>query len=127
MYLLARWLVNALALLGATYLVPGISISSFYTALMVALILGLINAVIRPILLVLTLPINILTLGLFTFVINGLLFWFVSTFIKGFMVSGFLSAVVGALVVSVLSWWGNKFLLSTTERSRGAHIIVNRY
>lgn len=127
MYLLARWLVNALALLGAAYLVPGISISSFYTALMVALILGLINAVIRPILLVLTLPINILTLGLFTFVINGLLFWFVSTFIKGFMVSGFLSAVVGALVVSVLSWWGNKFLLSTTERSRGAHIIVNRY
>ena len=127
MYLLARWLVNALALLGATYLVPGISISSFYTALTVALILGLINAVIRPILLVLTLPINILTLGLFTFVINGLLFWFVSTFIKGFMVSGFLSAVVGALVVSVLSWWGNKFLLSTTERSRGAHIIVNRY
>ena len=127
MYLLARWLVNALALLGAAYLVPGISISSFYTALTVALILGLINAVIRPILLVLTLPINILTLGLFTFVINGLLFWFVSTFIKGFMVSGFLSAVVGALVVSVLSWWGNKFLLSTTERSRGAHIIVNRY
>lgn len=120
MYLLARWLISALALLGAAYLVPGISISGLYVALIVALILGLINAVIRPIFIILTLPINILTLGLFTFVINGLLFWFVSSFVKGFVVSNFFSAIVGSFVVSVLSWLGSQFLRSATE-SRGSN------
>lgn len=115
MYLLARWLITALALLAAAYLVPGIEVSGFYIALIVALVLGLVNAVIRPVLLLLTLPINILTLGLFTLVINGLLFWFVASFIQGFSVSGFWSAVVGALVVSVLSWIGSRFLVSATE------------
>ncbi len=116
MYLLARWLINALALLAAAYLVPGVSVSSLYVALVVALILGFINAVIRPILLVLTLPINILTLGLFTFVLNGLLFWFVSSFVRGFAVDGFLPAVVGSFVVSVLSGIGSQFLLSASEQ-----------
>ena len=79
MYLLARWLITALAVMLAAYLVPGITVSGLYTALWVALVLGIINAIIRPILLLLTLPINLLTLGLFTFVLNGLLFWLVAS------------------------------------------------
>ena len=77
---------------------------SFYTALVVALILGLINAVIRPVLVLLTLPLTIFTLGLFIFVINGLLFWFVASFVAGFDVAGFWPAVFGAIVYSLISW-----------------------
>lgn len=112
MYLLARWLISALGLLAAAYLVPGIEISGFYIALIVAVVLGLVNAVIRPVFIILTLPINILTLGLFTFVINGLLFWFVASFIDGFSVSGFWAACFGAVVVSIVSWLGSQLLLS---------------
>ena len=104
MYLVARWLVNALTLLGIAYYVPGIHVNSFYAALMAALILGLVNAVIRPILIVLTLPVNILTLGLFTFVINALLFWFTATIVKGFEVAGFWPAFWGALIMTLVSW-----------------------
>lgn len=111
MYLLARWVITALAILAAAYLVPGIYVSGLYIALVVALVLGLVNAIIRPILLLLTLPINILTLGLFTFVLNGFLLWFISTFIRGFSVNGFWAAVVGALVISILSWIGSQFLV----------------
>ncbi|HLC99586.1 MAG TPA: phage holin family protein [Patescibacteria group bacterium] len=104
------WIINALAVLLAAYIVPGIVVSGFYTALIVALVLGLVNLVIRPIVLLLTLPINILTLGLFTFVINGLLFWLVSTFIKGFEVRGFFAAILGSLVVSMVSWFAGRLL-----------------
>ena len=82
--LITRLLINVLALLLVAYYIPGISVDGFYTALVVALILGLLNLTIKPILVILTLPINILSLGLFTFVINAGLFWFVSTFIDGF-------------------------------------------
>jgi putative membrane protein len=112
MYLLARWLIAALGLLAAAYLVPGIEVSGLYIALIVAVILGFINAIIRPILIILTLPINILTLGLFIFVINGILFWFVSTFVEGFAVDGLWTAVLGSLVLSVVSWIGNELLKS---------------
>lgn len=115
MYLLARWLISALGLLAAAYLVPGIEISGFYIALIVAVVLGLVNAVIRPVLIILTLPINILTLGLFTFVINGLLFWFVASFIEGFSVTGFWAAFFGAVVVSIVSWLGSQLLLSDNK------------
>ena len=111
MYLIAKWFINALALLASAYLIPGISVSSFYIALIVALFLGIVNAVVRPILVILTLPINIITLGLFIFVINGFLFWFLSTFIEGFEVSGLFVAILGALLVSVFSYIGNKFLV----------------
>lgn len=111
MYLIAKWFISALALLAAAYLIPGISVSSFYIALIVALFLGIVNAVIRPILVILTLPINIITLGLFIFVINGFLFWFLATFIGGFEVSGLFVAILGALIVSVFSYMGNKFLV----------------
>ncbi len=117
MYLIAKWFISALSLLLAAYLVPGISVSSFYIALIVALFLGIVNAIIRPVLIVLTLPVNIISLGLFIFVINGFLFWFLSTFIKGFYVSGIGVAIIGALVVSVFSYLGNRFFVDkqTTE------------
>lgn len=104
MKLLFKWLINALALLGIAYLIRGISVSSFYVALVAALVLGLINALVKPILILLTLPVNILTLGLFTFVINALLFWFASTVVKGFGVADFAAAFWGALCLSIVSW-----------------------
>lgn len=104
MKLLLKWLINALALLGIAYLIRGISVSSFYVALVAALVLGLINALVKPVLILLTLPVNILTLGLFTFVINALLFWFVSTVVKGFIVADFAAAFWGALCLTIVSW-----------------------
>lgn len=112
MYLIAKWFISALSLLAAAYLIPGIYVSSFYIALVVAFFLGVVNVVIRPILVIFTLPVNILTLGLFIFVINGFLFWFLSTFIEGFYVDGLGVAILGALVVSIFSYIGNKFLVA---------------
>ena len=106
--LILRLCISALALLVAAYVVPGIVVSSIYIALVTAVVLGLLNAIVRPILLVLTFPITIVTLGLFTFVINAGLFWFASTFIEGFVVDGFLPALIGSIVVSVVSAIGNK-------------------
>ena len=108
--LILRWLITALAVILAAYVVPGITVSGFYTALIVALVLGIMNALVRPILIFLTLPINILTLGLFTLVLNALLFWFVSTVVKGFEVAGFASAFWGALVVWCVSWMANALI-----------------
>jgi len=107
MHLLLRWLLNAVALLLVAYLVPGFHVSTFYTALIVALVLGILNAVIKPIIVILTLPINILTLGLFTLVINAVLIWFVSTIVKGFTVDSFWTALVGGVVLWVMSWVTN--------------------
>ena len=104
MKLLVLWLVNAVALMAVAYLLPGVTLASFVTALIAALILGLVNAVIRPLLVLLTLPATLLTLGLFIFVINGLLFWFVGSFISGFVVAGFWWGVIGAIAYSVVSW-----------------------
>lgn len=109
-YLIVRWLVNALLLMLVPYIVTSVEIRSFYTALVTALVLGLVNAVIRPILILLTLPVNILTLGLFTLVINGLMFWFVASFVKGFEIPGFWAAFWAALVYSILSAIVNFFL-----------------
>lgn len=116
MYIIAKWFIVALAVLAASELIPGIEVVSFYSALVVALFWGLVNAVLRPILIFLTLPINIITLGLFVFVINGFLFWFLSTFIKGFEVNGALPAIVGALFVSVVSYLSNRFLIDEPWR-----------
>ena len=85
------------------YVLPSVSIDSFYVALVTALLLGLVNTLIRPLLVIVTLPITILTLGLFTLVINGLLFWFVASFVQGFHVGGFWSAFWGAIVYSLIS------------------------
>jgi putative membrane protein len=104
MTLLLVWLINAIALMAVAYLLPGIAVSSFVTALIAALVLGLVNAVMRPILILLTLPVTLLTLGLFIFVINGLLFWFVGSFVAGFSVNGFWPGVFGAIAYSIVSW-----------------------
>jgi len=108
MIFVARWLIVALALLLAAYLVPGITVASFYTALIVAVLLGILNLTVKPILLLLTLPITIVTFGLFALVINGVLLWFLGTFVKGFDVSGFVAALLGAFIITVVSWAGNK-------------------
>ena len=111
MKLLLVWLINAVALMAVAYLVPGITVASFVAALIAALVLGLVNAVIKPILILLTLPVTLLTLGLFIFVVNGLLFWFVGSFIEGFVVSGFWWGVVGAIAYSIVSWLLSALLL----------------
>ena len=111
MALLLVWLINAVALMAVAYLLPGISVSSFITALIAALVLGLVNAIIRPILILLTLPATLLTLGLFMFVINGLLFWGVGSFVEGFNVSGFWPGFFGAIVYSLFSWAMSALLL----------------
>lgn len=104
MRLLVTWLINALALLALPYLFTSIRVETFATALIAALVLGLINTLIRPVLVLLTLPVTLLTLGLFIFVINGLLFWFAGSVIAGFHVAGFWAGVFGAIVYSVISW-----------------------
>src|SRR5882672_7938286 len=104
MRLLLVWRVNTVSLIAVAYLMPSFSVASFWTALVAALVLGLVNAVIRPILVILTLPATILTLGLFIFVINGLLFWFVGSFIEGFVVEGFWAGFFGAIISSLISW-----------------------
>lgn len=111
MRLLATWLINGLALLALPYLIHSVTISSFGTALIVAVVLGLVNTVIRPILIVLTLPVTVLSLGLFILVINGFMFWAVAYFVDGFHVAGFWAAVGGALLYSVISWTLSTLLL----------------
>ena len=102
--LLIVWLINAVALIAVAYLMPSIQVSSFGAALVAALVLGLVNAVVRPVLVLLTLPVTILTLGLFIFVLNGLLFWMVGSWLEGFAVAGFWSGVFGAILFSLVSW-----------------------
>src|SRR3989338_9999159 len=97
--LIARLLITALAFLLAAYLVPGITVASFYIALVLAFFWGIINLTVKPVLFILTLPLHFLTLGIFTFALNGFLLWFLSTFIEGFAVNGFVSAVAGAIVI----------------------------
>ena len=104
MRLILLWILNAVALLTVAYLMPSIQIATFGTALVAALLLGLINAVVRPLLLLLTLPVTLLTLGLFIFVINGLMFWLASALLEGFAVGGFWPAVFGSILYSVVSW-----------------------
>ncbi len=111
MKLLLVWLINAAALFALPYIFDSIKVETFYTALIVALILSILNTIVRPILFVLTLPITVLTLGLFIFVLNGLLLWFVASFVKGFTIAGFWPAVFGAIVYSLISWAATSLLL----------------
>jgi putative membrane protein len=116
MRLLIAWLINAAALLAVAYLMPNISVAGLGTALVAALILGLVNAVVRPVLVLLTLPVTILTLGLFIFILNGLLFWMVGSFIEGFQVGGFWAGFFGAIVFSLISWLLSALLLRDGPR-----------
>jgi len=110
MKLILRWLISAAALMLIAMYVPGIHMANFYSALIAALIFGLINALVRPIALLLTLPVNIITLGLFTLVINALMFWLASTIVKGFSVAGFWPAFWGALIMWLTAWLTNVIL-----------------
>ena len=99
-----RWLLSAFAMFAAAWIVPGIRVANAWSALLAALVIGLLNVLVRPMLIFLTLPVNILTLGLFTFVINGILFYLAGTIVKGFDVVNFHAAFFGALVYWIAMW-----------------------
>jgi len=102
LYVLFRWILNTLVLMIVSYLTPGVVFSSFWAALITSVVFGIINAIIRPVVIILTLPVNILTLGLLTFVINALMFWLASTLVSGFYVADFASAFWGALIYTII-------------------------
>ena len=108
--LIARLLITALAFLLAAYSVPGIEVAGFYTALILAFFWGVINLTLKPVLWALTLPINLLTFGLFSIVLNGALLWFLASFIEGFDIAGFLAAILGAFVIGITSGIGTKLV-----------------
>jgi putative membrane protein len=112
------WLLNAIALLAVAYWVPGIHVAGFAAALVAALVIGLVNIFIRPILVLLTLPITLLTLGLFILVINGVLFYFVADLIDGFDVTTLGAGIIGALVYSVLSWLLSALLIAQENENK---------
>lgn len=118
---LLRWSINLLALIVAGSLIPGIRIQSMQMGIIAAGILGVVNAVIRPIVLILTLPINLLTLGLFTLVINAALLKLVSDLVPGFTIESFRAAFLGALVISLTSWVLNLFV-----NGDGTFIFIKR-
>jgi len=121
--LMIRWLLLTISIILTSYLIDGIYVRSFASALFAALVLGILNALFRPILLIITLPINILTLGLFTFVINALLLKMVSGVVPGFYVHGFFSAVFGSLLISLVSWLLSSFV---NERGRISYIDLRK-
>ena len=124
-----RWLTLTGAILFTSYLLDGIHVSGFFSAFFAAAILGILNAFFRPIALLLTLPLNIMTLGFFTFVINALMLKMASGVIAGFEVRGFWTAVIGSLMISIISWLLNSFInsrgtftyIERERMSRGAH------
>ncbi|MDB5748017.1 MAG: hypothetical protein JWP72_2865 [Massilia sp.] len=117
MRLLLTWLINAAALMALPYLMHSVSVTNVGTALTAALVLGLVNTLIRPLLVLLTLPVTLLSMGLFILVINAILFWLVSTLIEGFEVAGFWSAFLAAILYSVISWALSTLLLSKDGNS----------
>ena len=102
MKLLSKWLLSAAALLLVAYIYPGVAVKSFGAALVAAFVLGLLNTVVRPVLVVLTLPVTLVTLGLFMFVINALMFWAAASLLDGFHGNGFLAALLGSLIYCLL-------------------------
>jgi putative membrane protein len=108
--ILLRWFITTLAIFALPYFVNGIGVNSILTAIIVAACLVFLNMVVKPIVTILTLPINILTLGLFSLVINGVFFWLIARIITGFTVSTFTAAVIGAFVISIVNWIVGKFV-----------------
>jgi len=119
---LIRVFANALAILAAAYILPGIEVSGGLVVLAAGLVLAIINAVVRPVLIFLTLPFTLVTLGLFLFVLNAFCLWLTSWLVKGFEVHGFWPAVFGAMLVSVVSWLLNAFL-----SDRGQVVVITRH
>ena len=118
---LLRVLINTLAIVLAAHLIPGIQLDGILSAVAAGLLLGVVNAIVRPVLLILTLPITLVTLGLFLLVLNGLCLWLVAAVVKGFHVSGFWSAVLGALVVSAVSW-----VVTVLVSDSGKVVVITR-
>lgn len=116
MRLLLRVLLNAVALLVAARLVPGIQITGPVATILAGLLLGVVNALVRPVLLLLTLPFTLLTLGLFIFVVNAICFALTAALVPGFRVSGFMAALLGSIVVSIVSWILSALVADTNER-----------
>jgi putative membrane protein len=115
MRLVLTWLINAIALLAVPYLMHSVDVTSIGAALVAALVLGLVNTLIRPVLLLLTLPVTLLSLGLFIFIVNGFMFWLVAQWVDGFHVDSFLSAVGGAVLYSIISWALSTLLLKNSD------------
>ena len=116
MRIILVWIFNAMALIAVAYFLPGIKVDGFPSALVAALVLALVNTLIRPLLVLLTLPITVLTLGFFILLINGFLFWFTGSVLKGFVVEGYWVAVLGAILYSIFSW-AMATLLPGTKRA----------
>lgn len=108
MSIIIRWLIATVAIILTSYLLPGVTLAGFWTAVLVALVLGIINTVIKPLLIILTLPINILTLGLFTLIINALLIMLASSIVHGFSVSNFWTALLFSIVLSIFNYFLSK-------------------
>ena len=118
--ILIRWLILTVAILSAAYLLDGMEVQGFTSAFFAAAVLGILNAVLRPVLIILTLPLNILSLGLFTFVINAFLLKMAAGVIPGFEVHGFWPALFGSLIISLVSW-----LLSSLINDRGRVEVID--
>ena len=118
--ILIRWLILTVAILSAAYLLDGMEVRGFISAFFAAAVLGILNAILRPVLIILTLPLNILSLGLFTFVINAFLLKMASGVIPGFEVHGFWPALFGSLIISLVSW-----LLSSLINDRGRVEVID--
>ena len=121
--IITRWLIITLAILLASMLVPGIDVDTLMTAIIAAAVLGLINVFIKPVLLILTLPLSILTLGVFTFFLNALLLELVAYFVKGFKVHTFLAAFLGSLIISIVTWLANYFINVKPETPKRQDVI----
>lgn len=115
MKLILVWLLNAIALLAVAYLVPDIHVAGFGAALVAALVIGLLNMLVRPLLVLLTLPITVLTLGLFILVINGVLFYAAASWLEGFEVKTYLAGMIGALLYSIISWLLSALLITNNR------------
>ena len=116
--LLLIWTLNSLALIAVANFVPGIHVDGFAAAFIAAFVLGLVNTLIRPILLVLTLPVTLLTLGLFIFVVNAICFALTAGLVAGFDLDGFFAALLGSIVVTIVSWVLNALLVEKEDRRR---------
>ena len=108
MKIIIQWIILSLAVLAVAYLIPDVTTDSLLVTVIVGAFLTIINRIIKPIIKIVTLPINIITFGLFSFVVNGFLLWFLAQIIPGFTVATFVAAIIGALIVSVLNWIGDK-------------------
>lgn len=113
---LFRWVINAIAFMAIAMIIPGFEVTSFGYALLAAFVLGLVNAFVRPLLFILTLPVTIITLGLFVFVLNALMLWLVSTVVDGFEVDGFVPAFLAALLLWLVGWGTSVLIKHTKER-----------